>query len=120
MNTRLVGLLTLLCCLLNAATCLGQVYVDGIALDTVETPFIQVIGHNGGDLNRTSILVDYGQRPVGFAFTRQRITGPDRQPISFKSTVDALNFFVKQGWELAFFDVGDANVYVYMLKRKGR
>ena len=120
MTARLVGLISLLYWLLNAATGFGQVYVDGVAIDTVATPFIQIIGSNGGDLNRTSIIVDHGQRPVGLAFTRQRITGPDRKPITFKSTVDALNFFVKQGWELAFFDAGDANVYIYMLRRKGR
>lgn len=120
MNAKLLGSIILLLNLLKCSTGLSQVYVDGIAIDTVETPFIQLISSNGGNSNRTNIIVDDGQRSVSIAFSRQRIAGPDQQPINFRSTIEALNFFVKQGWELAFFESGSANIYVYLLRRKSR
>ena len=116
MSLKLIILVILISGLFKFSACFSQVYVDGVEIDTLETPFIQLIGSNGGDLNRTSILIDYGQRSVSLAFTRQRIAGPDKQPINFRSTVDALNFLVKQGWELAFFESGGTNIYIYMLK----
>lgn len=100
--------------------CVGQVYVDGVAIDTVDTPFIQLIGTNGGGLTRVSILIDSGQKPVSIPFSRQRIAGPDKQPIQFRSTIDALNFITKQGWELIAFDSSSDNVYVYLLRRRMR
>lgn len=120
MNVKTAGLTTLFISLLWSISCIGQVYVNGVAIDTVETPFIQLIGSNSGDLNRTSIIIDYGQGSVSTAFSRQKISGPDKQPISFRSTIDALNFVVKQGWELVLFESASPNLYVYILQRKKR
>jgi|GEM_PF-6001339 len=97
--------------------CSAQVYVNDIPIDTVGIPFIQLIGSNGGDLNRTAITIDYGQGNINTGFSRQKIAGPDRRPINFKSTVDAVNFVVNQGWELSFFDSSAPNVYVYIFRR---
>ena len=111
-------LLVLFFALIITPTCFAQVYVDGVAIDTINTPFCQLIGSNGGDLNRTGITIDYGQRFIGSAFSRQKIAGPDKRPINFNSTIDALNFMVKHGWELVFFQSGGANIYIYILQRK--
>ena len=115
MKAKLVSSIVLL---FTSVICAGQVYIDGVAIDTLNTPFCQLICSNGGELNRTSITVDYGQRYKISAFSRQRIAGPDKQPIHFSSSVEALNFMVKQGWELAFFDSPAGNVYLYVLQRK--
>lgn len=117
---KMVSLVLLFVTLFHYVDCVGQVYVDGVAIDTVNIPFIQLIGSNGGDFNRTNIIIDYGQRAVSTAFSRQRIAGPDKQPMNFKSTVDALNFVTKQGWELVAFDSSASNVYIYVLQRKKR
>jgi hypothetical protein len=88
---------------------MGQVYVDGVAIDTVDTPFIQLIGSYGVARNKAHILIDTGQSPISITFGNQKIAGPDKQPIKFKSPIDALNFIIKQGWELVAFDSSSTN-----------
>lgn len=74
-------------------------------------------------MTRASVLIDYGQRYVNTGLSRQKIAGPDRQPITFNSTVHALNFMVKNGWELVSYKVigtqaGAESTFIYMLQRQ--
>ncbi|GAB2545309.1 hypothetical protein [Spirosoma aerophilum] len=114
-------LFTVCLSLLTATASFGQVYVDGVVIDTLKTPYCQLICSNPAPLNRASVIIDFGQRFVSTGFNRQKITGPDRQVINFNSTIDALNFMVRQGWELVTFKVlgtkeGSESTFVYMLR----
>jgi hypothetical protein len=118
-----IALLTVGFTLFLSALAFSQVYVDGIAIDTLNTPYCQLIGSNATFFTRAHITIDYGQRYVSTGLNRQQITGPDRQPITFNSTIDALNFMVRQGWELVFSQVigkesGSESTFIYMLQRK--
>lgn len=118
-----IGLLILYLGLAKSVACYGQIYVNGVAIDTVNTPFCQLICSNATVLTRTSVLIDYGQRFMSTGLNRQKIAGPDKQPILFNSTIDALNFMVKQGWELVSSHVtgntsGSESTFIYLLQRK--
>jgi hypothetical protein len=122
---RTAFLFTVCLSLLTAATSFSQVYVDGVVIDTLNAPYCQLICTNPAPLNRASVIIDYGQRFVSTGFNRQRIAGPDRQVINFNSTIDALNFMVRQGWELVTFQVlgtkeGSESTFIYMLRRPKR
>lgn len=80
--------------------CLGQVYVNDVAIDTLNTPYCQLICDLATPLSRATIVIDYGQRFVDVGLNRQKVTGPNRQPVIFNSPIDALNFMVRNGWEL--------------------
>lgn len=102
-------------------TCLAQVYVNGIAIDAVNTPFCQLICSNADALTKANVVIDYGQRYVETGFNRQKIAGADKQPISFNSPIGALNFMIGRGWELVSFKLtgtGPTTTYTYLLKRK--
>lgn len=125
MIMKRIGSLILLLGLFKSVTGVGQVYIEGVVIDTLNTPYCQLICTNGGLLNRPTVLIDYGQRYAYTGLSRQRIAGPDKQPIVFNSSIDALNFMVRQGWELVFFQVtgtesGAENRLIYLLQRKKR
>ncbi|GAB2578131.1 hypothetical protein [Spirosoma areae] len=120
---KALGSLLLFLSLVKVSTCFSQVYVDGVAIDTVNTPFCQLICDNATIMTRAKILVDYGQRFVDSGLNRQKIAGADRKPISFNSSIDALNFMVRQGWELVSCQIigtssGSESTFIYLLQRK--
>lgn len=78
----------------------GQIYVDGALIDTLNTPYCQLICTNATGLSNTRVRIDYGQRFVNNLLGRQKITGENREAIIFNSSIDALNFMSKQGWVL--------------------
>jgi len=101
----------------------GQVYVNGVAIDTTNTPYCQLICANSTVLTKTGVTIDHGQRWVDTGLNRQKIAGPDRQPVMFNSSIDALNFMVRHGWELVSFQVtstssGTDCLSIYLLQRK--
>lgn len=109
----------------TTTTSFSQVYVDGILIDTLNTPYCQLIGANAGLFSKAHITIDYGQRYISTGLNRQQVSGPNRQPIVFNSTIDALNFMVRQGWELVSTQVigkesGAESTFIYMLKRRKR
>lgn len=116
---------SLLLSLFSITAGLAQVYVNNVIIDTLNTPYCQLIGTNAGSFVRAHVIIDYGQRYVNTGLNRQKVTGPDRQPITFNSTVDALNFMVRNRWELASFQVignkeGSESTFVYLLQRRKR
>ncbi|GAB3780558.1 hypothetical protein GCM10028818_32980 [Spirosoma horti] len=118
-----VFLLTLFFGLITAKASFSQVYVDGVLIDTLNTPYCQLIGSNASLLSKAHIVIDYGQRYLNSGLNRQQISGPNRQPMVFNSTIDALNFMVRQGWELISTQVignesGSESTFIYMLKRR--
>ncbi|QMW03822.1 hypothetical protein [Spirosoma foliorum] len=112
-------LLFVLCLsLFLANTSFAQVYVDGVAIDTTNTPFCQLFCTNASGLSRARVLIDYGQRFVDNGLSRPKIAGPDKQVITFNSSIDALNFMVRQGWQLVTFKMkGDTFVYLLQWRK---
>ena len=101
--------------------CFAQVYVDGTAIDTTNTPFCQLICSTSNFLAKTFVTIDYGQYYIGTRHNRQRIAGPDKQPVTFNSSIDALNFMIRHGWEFVSSQVtgtesGTENRLIYMLR----
>lgn len=118
-----IGLPLLVSCCLTSISCFSQVYVNGVAIDTVSAPFCQLICSNADVLTRAGVTIDYGQRYVNTGLNRQKIAGPDKKTIAFASPIDALNFMVRNGWEFVSFQVlgnssGAENTFIYILKRK--
>jgi len=104
-----------------SSTSLAQVYVNGVAIDTVNTPFCQLICSNPTIFTKAIVSIDYGQRYVDTGLNRQKIAGADQKSITFNSPIDALNFMSKQGWELVSFKTtgdGATTSFIYLLKRK--
>lgn len=114
---------SLLLGLFSIRACVGQVYVNEVAIDTLNTPYCQLIGTNAGPWTRAHVVIDYGQRYVDTGHNRQKVAGPDKQPVQFNSTIDALNFMVRNGWELVSSQIlgnkeGSEGTFVYLLQRK--
>ncbi|GAB3949051.1 hypothetical protein GCM10028805_24770 [Spirosoma harenae] len=95
----------------------GQIYVDGIAIDTLNTPFCQLICTNAVSLNKAQVQIDYGQRYVDNGFNRQKISNSSNKDIRFNSSIDALNFMTRNGWELVSFQTKE-NQFIYLLRWK--
>jgi hypothetical protein len=103
----------------------AQVFVNGVNINDEDIAYCQIIGFNRiGLLNPARIWIDYGQpKFVVNPFNVPVISGPDRQKINFNSVIDALNFMMRNGWELVSSHVasdkdGDADTFVYLLRKR--
>ena len=71
-------------------------------------------------LTKVKVYVDYGQKWK--AFKRQNIMTEDKKVVTFNSSVNALNFMEKNGWEYVEQTIqnnGDGNVtYKYLMRKK--
>lgn len=99
----------------------GQIFVGGNDINKLEAgTHIQVEAQylGAGLGSRLMILVDYGQnfeRGISYNVTNEQ--GNEKK--EFKTPVEALNFFLKNGWELVDFDtvIQERRLYTYLLKR---
>ena len=58
---------------------------------------------------------------ISTRLNRQRIEGLDRKPVTFNSSIDALNFMVRHGWGFVYSQVtgtesGAEGKLIYMLR----
>jgi len=71
-------------------------------------------------LTKVKVYVDYGQKWK--PFSRQNIMTDDKKVVRFNSSVAALNFMEKNGWEYVEQTIqnnGDGNVtYKYLMRKK--
>lgn len=109
----------LLFSLLATIQSFGQVYVDGVAIDTLNTRYCQLICTNAVPLNRARVLIDYGQRFIDSGLNRQKIGDANDADIRFNSSIDALNFMTRHGWELVSCNYKE-DTFIYLLKRRTR
>ena len=119
MKKVLLGLL--LCFCVSWAS--GQVYVDGENINEKDIQFCQLYVRNPTPLSRTEAWIDYGQRFVRSSWRRMQIAGADNKPIIFNSSIDALNFMVRHGWELVSSEIthdkeGSEDLFLYLLRKK--
>ncbi|GAB3711504.1 hypothetical protein GCM10027592_49160 [Spirosoma flavus] len=112
-------LLILLLGLFIVSNSMGQIFVNDVPIDTLNTPYCQLICENAEPLTRARILIDYGQPFVDTGLNRQKFMDADKKAITFNSNIDALNFMVKNGWELASFKM-QGDKFIYLLQRKKR
>ncbi|RYC71170.1 MULTISPECIES: hypothetical protein [Spirosoma] len=99
----------------------AQVFVDGVDISKEEITYCQLLTGSARATASTYAYIDYGQ-PSPYA-RRQVISGTDRQQIRFGSSMDALNFMVRNGWELVSSHInsdkdGAAERYYYLLRKR--
>lgn len=96
----------------------GQILIKGIDINQVDDgTYIQVHAEYPVGA-RLRVYVDYGQEING---KRENMSIEEGSGFKeFKSPVDALNFFTKNGWELAETSItlSEARIYTYILRRK--
>ncbi|GAB3995954.1 hypothetical protein GCM10028807_37480 [Spirosoma daeguense] len=96
---------------------MAQLFVNDVPIDTLNTSFCQLTCENASGLSKARIMIDFGQNYVDNGISRQKFMDADRKPITFNSSIDALNFMIRHGWELSSFKMrGDT--YVYLLQRR--
>lgn len=100
----------------------GQIFVNGHDINKLEPgTHIQVeaqyLGLGLG--SRLAVYVDHGQafeRETNYAIVTNE-QGNEKKV--FNTPVEALNYFLKNGWELVDFDttISERRLYTYLLKR---
>lgn len=99
----------------------AQVFVNGVNINELDIVYCQLIAVDPGLMGNAIVRIDYGQpRPM---VKRPDVAGPNRQPIRFNSVVDALNFMVRNGWELVSSQItankeGSSEEFIYLLRKR--
>jgi len=99
----------------------AQVFVNGVNINELDIAYCQLIAVDPGLIGNAIIRIDYGQpRPM---VKRPDISGPDKQLVRFNSVVDALNFMVRNGWELVSSQItankeGSSEEFIYLLRKR--
>ncbi|WP_020604729.1 hypothetical protein [Spirosoma spitsbergense] len=116
MHKKLV--LLLLLGFLGLSIANAQIRVGNVNVDSLDIHYIELIGQNRSNYE-ASIWVDFGR---GYELNRAgEFLKPinDHERVRFKSVVDALNYFYKNGWEvIQAYATGDYQHYV--LQRRSR
>jgi hypothetical protein len=73
----------------------GQMKVGGVDISKVGVEYVELGGYD--HVSVFYAFLDYGQKSGSSAYQIQNDKG---EPASFKSSIDALNFVCKNGWEL--------------------
>lgn len=111
-------LITFLILILISQTCYGQIFVDATDINKLEsgTHILVEAGYYTGAKLRVS--VDYGQEIEGRNIKQVTVDEGSGKKV-FKTPADALNFFLRNGWELVDFSVtqAESRIYTYILKK---
>ncbi|MCH7928630.1 MAG: hypothetical protein IID03_11745 [Candidatus Dadabacteria bacterium] len=106
--------------LLIAVTTYSQVTVEGIDINKLNITYCTLIGFNKSLFGQKIIItIDYGQKHK-FAQS-QLIKDSKGKPIIFNTTIDALNFMEKNGWEYVHnyaITYGNGFIYHFLLRRR--
>jgi hypothetical protein len=103
---------------LGLLTATGQIIVGSVNINNLDIQYIEMLGYNRPS-NAASIWLDFGQNydPGRSGEFLKPIN--DQERVRFRSLLDALNYFYKNGWELVqAYAVGEFHHYV--LQRKSR
>lgn len=99
-------------------TAKARITVGGVNVDSLDIQYIEILGQNRSNFE-ASIWVDFGR---GYELTRAgEFLKPtnDHERVRFKSFVDALNYFYKNGWEVIQ-AYAAADYQHYVLQRSSR
>lgn len=110
-------------CILLVQQVAAQVFVDGVNINDQNISYCQLIGINRTSLIATRVWIDYGQpKFIANSFNLQAISSEERKAIKFNSVMDALNFMIRNGWELVTSNItssdDDPVMYVYLLRKR--
>lgn len=108
---------------LSTTLAMAQVYVDGENINEKDIQYCMLYARNPTQISKADVWIDHGQRFVRSEWRRMQILGPDRKPITFNSVMDALNFMVRNGWELTtsqntYTKDGSEDLFMYLLRKK--
>lgn len=117
-NTLLIGVFWL-----SAIWASAQVYVDGENINEKDIQYCMLYARNPTSISKADVWIDHGQRFVRSEWRRMQIAGSDRKSIVFNSVIDALNFMVRNGWEMitsqnSYTKDGSEDLFMYLLRKK--
>lgn len=95
----------IICCMVLSWSAKGQIYVNNQNLDSIpdiEYIYISILNFQG-------VLIDYG-----FGCKNLTNLSNDGKRVRFRTDIDCLNYFYKNGWELRSHKVDDG----YILQRR--
>ena len=90
------------------------IWVDGVdinALEDLQYIRLQFIILKLNEEAR--VVVEYGENPPNYQFGRPNLMDGDGNRITFRSKVQALNYFYQRGWKFLFLEGAD-----YYLERR--
>lgn len=101
----------------------AQVYVDGENINQKDIQYCQLFATRATLLTKGYFWIDYGQPGRSNNWRKTEIAGKDGNPVTFNSPMDALNFMVRNGWELVSTAVsadkdGSTTVFTYLLRKR--
>lgn len=98
--------------------------VNGIPLDSIQTPYCQIVGTGKFLSNKLTIELDFGQENKYWSSKDSQLLDEKGKAIVFYSMIDALNFMTEYGYVFVSayaFSVdtgfGKQTVYHYLMKR---
>ena len=109
------NLIVIICSILFSNVLYSQ-FVDGLALDDLQEPYVSIDLLARGVSNYT-LLLDFGQESRVIRAKNQELRDRSGNPIRFNSPVGALNLLYKYGYEVleTYDDSGNCS---YLLKRR--
>ncbi|GAB4255785.1 MAG: hypothetical protein Kow0027_22630 [Saprospiraceae bacterium] len=97
----------------------SQVVVDGVNINELDIEFCEIVAESNFWGTKAKIKIDYGQPGGSFGF--DKVTDKDGKPLKVNTTVGALNYMFKNGWDfVTSYTIGDASkgyVYHFLLRK---
>ncbi len=102
---------------------IGDIFVDSVNISEIkDLQYIQVVGYQKNMFtNKVIVTVDYGQFKPFWTTKPTTVETSDGKIVIFQGMVDALNFFIKNGWEFineTKYTLGNSNVSHFLFKKK--
>lgn len=95
--------------------------VNDIPIKDIDVQYIQIVGRAFNSARSFDIEIDFGQGTKLFSSKQARVKDENGKYIKFKSMVDALNLFCKNGYKFvtAFVNANaDQPIYYYLLEKQ--
>jgi len=98
----------------------SQVYVDKKNINDLDIKYVRIICiQNSLFSSNSKIYIDYGAPAKHLK--KYKVTDTNGKEIEFNSTIDALNYMYKHGWEnieYTQYESGMKTVVIYLLERR--
>lgn len=96
--------------------------INDVPIKDIDVDYIQIVGTSRLMSDKVTIEIDFGQDTKFFDFKdEKRIKDVEGKSLKFNSMIDALNFWVANGYSFVqayAFSVGsNQNVYHYLLRK---
>ncbi len=95
-------------------------FVNGVALDSIKTEYVEIVGTSKLLSTKLNIDLDFGQYNSIWKYSDTEVKNSLGKRVDLNSMIDALNFMVKNGYEYVnsyAITVNNQNVYHYLLRR---